>query len=288
MDAKKQLIEKSNRLREYTQALEQVVDMRTLALREANTKLKEKDSLKSEFLSVASHELRTPLAAIVGYAKIINNRLNDIIFPNIRAEDSKVIMSIGKVQNGLDTIMLEGNRLSNLVNGLLDIEKIESGAIEWCMENISVAEIIQRAMSLTSSTCEECGFELIVDIEDELSEVAGDSDRLEQVVINLISNATKFTENGSVTCRARKINNEIVVSVVDTGKGIPESDKEMIFGKFKQSGKALRGKPKGSGLGLAICKEIVKHHGGRIWVESELGKGSSFSFTLPLQHSSEG
>jgi signal transduction histidine kinase len=228
------------------------------------------------------------LAAILGYAKIINNRLENLIFPNVRTEDSKVIMSINKVQNGLDTIILESNRLTDLVNGLLDIEKIESGEVEWCMENTSVAEIIKRATSLTSSTCEECGLELIVDVEDELPEVVGDSNRLEQVVINLISNAMKFTENGSVTCRARKINSEIVISVTDTGKGIPESDQEMIFGKFKQSVKALKGKPKGSGLGLTICKEIVKHHGGRIWVESELGKGSSFSFTLPLQHRAEG
>jgi len=277
-----------NELKEYSQALEQKVETRTLALKEANAKLQEKDRLKSEFLTVASHELRSPLAAVLGYAKIINNRLKNLIFPNVRTEDSKVVTSISKVQNGLDTIILEGNRLTDLINGLLDIEKIESGEAEWCMETTSVTEIIKRATSLARSTCEECGLELIVDVEGELPDVVGDSDRLEQVVINLISNATKFTKNGSVTCRARKINNEIVISVSDTGKGIPESDREMVFGKFKQSGTALKGKPKGSGLGLTICKEIVAHHGGRIWVESELGKGSSFSFTLPLQHSAEG
>jgi signal transduction histidine kinase len=288
VNAKKQLIEKSNRLKEYSQALEQKVETRTLALREANKKLQEKDKLKTEFLSIASHELRTPLAAVLGYAKIINNRLKNSIFPNVRTEDSKVVMSISKVQNGLDTIILEGKRLTDLINGLLDVEKIESGEVEWCMEHTSVAEIIKQATVLAQSTYEEYGLELIIDVEGELPEVVGDKNRLEQVVINLISNAIKFTENGSVTCRARKINNEIVISVIDTGKGIPEGDQEKIFDKFKQSGTVLKGKPKGSGLGLTICKEIVKHHGGRIWVDSELGKGSSFSFTLPLQRSTEG
>jgi signal transduction histidine kinase len=92
----------------------------------------------------------------------------------------------------------------------------------------------------------------------------------------------KFTENGSITCRAKKINNDIVISVIDTGKGIHEGDHEKIFDKFKQSGTVIKGKQKGTGLGLSICKEIVKHHGGRIWVVSEPGKGSTFSFTLPL------
>ena len=148
MNAKKQLIVKSNRLEEYSPGTGEKVEMRTLALREANKKLQEKDKLKSEFLSVASHELRTPLAAVLGYARIINFRLQKLIFPNVRTEDSKVVMSISKVQNGLDTMILEGDRLTALINGLLDIEKIESGEVEWCMENTSVAEIIKRAISL--------------------------------------------------------------------------------------------------------------------------------------------
>ena len=100
-------------------------------------------------------------------------------------------------------------------------------------------------------------------------------------MINLISNAMKFTENGSVLCRARKINSEIIISVIDKGAGISDIDKDKIFEKFKQTGTTIKGKPKGTGLGLPICKEIVKYHGGRIWVESKMGKGSTFSFTLP-------
>ncbi|MHC4270337.1 MAG: HAMP domain-containing sensor histidine kinase [Planctomycetota bacterium] len=269
-------------LEEHSRTLEQKVEERTLELKEANNKLQEINKRKTEFLSIASHELRTPLSAVLGYAKVINNRLEDVIFPNVGTKDSKVVKSISKVQNGLDTIILEGRRLTDLINDLLDIEKIESGNIEWKMEHLSVAEIIKRATVLTHSSFEEYHIiKLIIDVEDELPEVVGDKNRLEQVVINLISNAIKFTEDGSIKCRARNINNEIVVSVIDTGKGISEDDHERIFDKFKQTGTVLKGKPKGTGLGLPICKEIVAHHGGRIWVESELGKGSTFSFTLP-------
>ncbi|GAX60228.1 signal transduction histidine kinase [Candidatus Scalindua japonica] len=282
MNIKNELIAQAKKLKEYSLLLEEKVDVRTIELREANKKLQEKDQRKTEFLSVASHELRTPLAAVLGYAAIINNRLRDTVFPNVKTEDNKVIQSIRKVKRGLDTIILEGKRLTDLINDLLDIEKIESGEMEWKMAHVSVTELMQRAKTLTHSYFEENSCELIIDIEDELPEVVVDKNRLEQVVLNLISNAIKFTENGSITCKARKLNNEITVSVIDTGKGIPEGDHEKIFDKFKQSGTAIKGKQKGTGLGLPICKEIVKHHGGRIWVESKPGKGSTFSFTLPL------
>jgi signal transduction histidine kinase len=115
-----------------------------------------------------------------------------------------------------------------------------------------------------------------------LPEIVGDRDKLIQAVINLISNAVKFTDKGSVTCRAKQANGEIVVSIMDTGMGIAPEDQPKVFEKFKQVGETLTNKPKGTGLGLTICKEIVEHHGGRIWVESELGKGSTFSFALPV------
>jgi PAS domain S-box-containing protein len=278
VQAKKQLIDKSNELAHYSRTLEQKVEERTLELREANKKLQKIDKAKTEFLSIVSHELRTPLAAVLGYAKIINNRLKDVIFPNVR-EDSAVVMSTMKVNKGLGTIISEGERLTELINDLLDITKIEAGKVEWEMEPVSVAEIIERAITTTASSFEQYGLELISDVEDRLPDVVGDKDRLHQVMINLISNAMKFTENGSVTCRARKINNEIIISVIDTGTGISDIDKEKIFEKFTST--TIKGKPRGTGLGLPICKEIVRHHGGRLWVESELGKGSAFSFTMP-------
>jgi len=115
-----------------------------------------------------------------------------------------------------------------------------------------------------------------------LPDVVADKNRLVQVMLNLISNAMKFTEKGSVLCRARKNNDEIIISVKDTGIGIYNIDQEKIFQKFKQTGTAIKGKPRGTGLGLPICKKIVSCHGGRIWVESESGRGSTFSFTLPI------
>ena len=121
-----------------------------------------------------------------------------------------------------------------------------------------------------------------MEIEPGLPDIVCDNDRLIQVLINLLSNAVKFTEKGSVLCRATRTNNDIQVSVIDTGIGIAESNKKRIFQKFRQAGDTLTDKPKGTGLGLSICKQIVEHHGGKIWVESELGKGSTFAFTLPI------
>jgi signal transduction histidine kinase len=282
VNAKKELIDKSNKLEEYSQALEQKVALRTLALREANEKFQKADRVKTEFLSVASHELRTPLAAVLGFAKIISNKFDKVVFPNIKIDDAKVMKSTLQIKNNLDTIISEGVRLTDLINDLLDVAKIEEGKVEWEMESVSVAEVIEQAKAITISSFEQHGIELVCDVEDGLPEIAGDKYRLEQVLINLFSNAIKFTEKGYILCRAWMIDNEILISVKDTGGGINDIDQEKIFEKFKQVGNVNKGKPRGTGLGLPICKEIVNHHGGRIWVESEPGRGSAFSFTLPL------
>jgi CheY-like chemotaxis protein len=149
------------------------------------------------------------------------------------------------------------------------------------MEPVSMADVIERATAATSSLYEAKGLTLHNDVAADLPGVTGDRDRLIQVVINLISNAVKFTDEGSVTCRVRQDGGHIVVSVIDTGLGIAPADQPKVFERFKQVGDTLTDKPKGTGLGLPICREIVEHHGGRIWVESELGKGSTVSFTLP-------
>ncbi len=269
-------------LEDHRRTLEQKVEDRTIKLKEANEKLKEMDNMKTDFLSTVSHELRTPLALVLGFAKIISKRLDDVIFPHVKAENSKTHKSMKKVRENLNTIITEGNRLTNLINDLLDITKIEAGKVEWKTEAISVVEILDWVASFTSSSFEENKLELIKEVENGLPEVMGNKDKIRQVMINLISNAVKFTEKGSVTCRARKLNDEIMISVIDTGSGIGESDQEKIFEKFEQAGTTLNDKPRGTGLGLPICKEIVKHCGGSIWVKSELGKGSNFSFTLPI------
>ena len=284
VETKKQLIEKTNKLEDYSQTLEQKVDERTFELKEANKKLQELDNMKTEFLSTVSHELRAPLSLVLGFARIISKKYEDVIFPHVIAKDSKVQRSKNQLKHHLDIIVSEGSRLADLINDLLDITKIEAGKVEWRMKSISIVEIIEQATVITSNIFEQCELELIKDIEDGLPEVIADRDRLIQVMINLISNAVKFTKKGSVTCRVRNINKEIVVSVIDTGIGIAEVDQEKVFDKFKQIADARTDRRKGTGLGLPICKQIVLHHDGRIWVESEHGKGSNFSFTIPLQY----
>jgi len=145
-----------------------------------------------------------------------------------------------------------------------------------------VPELLERAITATTSLFEQKHLELRRRIDEDLPLVEGDRDRLMQVVINLLSNAVKFTPEGSVTCKATQADGFVVISVVDSGVGISEADQPKVFEKFKQVGDTLTDKPKGTGLGLPICKQIVEHHGGQIWVESELGQGSTFSFNLPI------
>lgn len=256
-------------------------------LLEANKRLQELDKMKSDFLSTVSHELRTPLTSILGFSKIIKNRLEEVILPQIKTDDKKVERTARQVNDNVNIIIMESERLTKLINDVLDIAKMEAGKIEWQMEPLSIAEVIERATAATTALFDQAGLRLIKDIEEGLPDIRGDRDRLIQTVINLISNAVKFTGEGSVTCRARKTGGKLTVSVIDTGMGIVREDQEKVFEKFKQVGDTLTDKPKGTGLGLSICRQIVEHHRGRIWVESEWGKGSSFSFALPINMDSD-
>jgi signal transduction histidine kinase len=241
---------------------------------------------KSAFLTSVSHELRTPLTSVLGFAKIIRKKLEDRIFPLIQADDDKTQRAMRQVEGNINIIISEGERLTAMINNVLDLAKIEAGKVEWHMQPVNVAEVVERAIAATAVLFEHKGLELIQDVKDELPEIVGDQDKLIQAMINLISNAVKFTEQGSVTCRVRQIESDIILSVIDTGIGIAEADLPRIFEKFTQAGNTVTDKPQGTGLGLPICKEIVEHHGGRIWVQSEPGQGSSFSFTLPIKRES--
>lgn len=235
---------------------------------------------KSGFLSNVSHELRTPLTSVIGFAKMTLKDLREHIFPNVTAEDRKVKRAIAQADESLGIIISEGERLTSLINNLLDLAKIEEGKVEWKNEPLRVDEVIERATMATASLVAQKELTLVREIEPNLPLLSGDRDRLIQVVINLISNSVKFTSQGTVTCRAYREEHHIIVSVIDSGVGIAPEDQPKVFEKFKQVGDTLTEKPQGTGLGLPICKEIVEHHGGRIWVESELGKGSVFSFSL--------
>lgn len=249
---------------------------------EENKRLQELDRMKSDFLSTVSHELRTPLTSVLGFSKIIKKKLQELIFPLVQTSEKKVNRAIKQVNDNVDIIISESQRLTSLINDVLDLSKMEAGRIEWEMEPLAVEEVINRAATATSSLFEQKGLTLITNIEDGLPQIVGDLDRLIQTVINLISNAVKFTEQGSITCGAKAAGDTVIVSVIDTGIGIAGNDLEKVFEKFKQVGDTLTDKPKGTGLGLPICKQIVEQHGGRIWVESQIGKGSNFSFALPM------
>jgi len=241
---------------------------------------------KSAFLSTVSHELRTPLTSVLGFAKIIRKRLEEKIFPVVDTSDPKTAKTISQVSENLQVVISEGERLTHLINDVLDLAKIEAGKMEWNQENVSIPEVAERALAATTTLFEQKNLKVIREIDPNLPDIVGDHDKLIQVVINLISNAVKFTDTGSITCRVKHKENELVVSIIDTGIGIKPEDFGAVFEQFKQvGGDTLTDKPKGTGLGLPICKEIVEHHGGRIWLESELGKGSNFSFAIPITKS---
>ena len=224
-----------------------------------------------------------PLTSVLGFAKISKKRFEEVIVPVIVSDDRKVQRAVQQVNDNLDIIVSEGARLTALINDVLDLAKIEAGKVDWKIEPVSVEEIIDRAAAATTALFEAKNLKQIVEVGAGPPWHRGRPRPADSVVINLISNAVKFTDHGSITCRARRDDGHILISVTDTGLGIAPQDHERVFEQFVQVGDTLTDKPKGTGLGLPICKHIVEHHGGRIWVESELGKGSTFSFTLPIR-----
>ncbi|MDZ8139723.1 MAG: PAS domain S-box protein [Nostoc sp. DedQUE04] len=242
---------------------------------------KEIDQMKTDFISTVSHELRTPLTSVLGFASIIQEKLETDVFPMISTEDRKLQKTIKRVADNLNIIVSEAERLTSLINDVLDIAKMEAGKVEWQMQPIDPSELLDWATNSTAGLFETNGLQLVSEIEPGLPQIVGDRNRLLQVLINLISNAVKFTESGCVTCRVKQGDDGVCISVIDTGIGIAPEDQPKVFEKFRQVGDTLTDKPKGTGLGLPICKQIVDHHGGRIWVESEPGKGSIFSFIIP-------
>jgi signal transduction histidine kinase/CheY-like chemotaxis protein len=250
---------------------------------QASKAAEQANEAKSAFLSTVSHELRTPLTSVLGFAKIIRKRLDEKIFPVVNKSDAKIEKTISQISENLQVVISEGERLTHLINDVLDLAKIEAGKMEWNQEPVFLPEVAERAIAATTSLFDQKSLQLIKNIDPDLPEITGDKDKLIQVMINLLSNAVKFTDDGSVTCSVFKEKDELIVSISDTGIGIAPEDYAAVFEQFKQvGGDTLTDKPKGTGLGLPICKEIVEHHGGRIWLDSVQGKGSTFSFAIPV------
>lgn len=253
-------------------------------LERANHRLVEFDAMKSSFLSSVSHELRTPLTAIMGFAKLIDKDFVNVVWP-LTPKSDHVERKCKRIHENLSVISSEGERLTRLINDVLDLSKIESGAVEWRDENVVVERAISSALKTASG---EFGMKpevrLIVSPMPGLPMIRVDRDKLQQVLVNLLNNAAKFTQAGSVTVRAQTTSDGYLqIRVEDTGEGINKAYQQKIFDRFQQiGGETLSSKPRGTGLGLAICREIVKHYRGRIWVESEPGLGSTFFIEFPV------
>lgn len=257
------------------------VTERTAELEKAYEELKELDRLKSDFLSTVSHELRTPMTSVIGFAKLTKKKLEKTVFPLV-AEDEKAARAISQVRENIDIIIGESERLTLLLNDVLDSAMLEAGKVEWNFVALSPHRLIERAVPVAAPPVEQKGLLLICEIASDLPPLRGDENRLLQVLVNLLANAVKFTERGQITLRAERQGEFVRFSVQDSGCGIAEKDQGKVFDKFKQIGDTLTDKPQGTGLGLSICQRIIQRHGGEIRLDSELGKGSTFSFTVPL------
>jgi signal transduction histidine kinase len=225
---------------------------------------------KSEFLANMSHELRTPLNAVIGFSEVLLQRmfgaLND------------------KQDEYLKDIYASGQHLLSLINDILDLSKIEAGRMELAPAPFHLPTALENAVTLVRERASRHGITLQLDIDRRLGETVGDERKVKQVLLNLLSNAVKFTpEGGRISLKANRRDGAVEIAVTDTGIGIAPEDQAAIFEEFRQVGNDETRKQEGTGLGLTLAKKFVELHGGRIWVESELGRGSTFIFTLPLR-----
>ena len=273
LDEVREIVDEASQVVAYSHRLEQKsreLESATSELRAANERLKELDRLKDEFVSTVTHELRTPLTSIRAFSEILRED------PNIEAAQRRKF---------LDIITKETERLTRLINQVLDLSKIESGTADWQESRVDMREVISDTVSAMDQLCQERGIRINTRIPERVPKVSGDVDRIIQVVLNLLSNAVKFCETGrgriEITLSER--GGRLKIDVRDNGPGISAEDQAIIFDKFRQAGDTLTNKPQGTGLGLHICRHIIAHHGGELWVESRVGAGACFSFTLPTQ-----
>ena len=264
LDESTQVIEYSRRLEQKSRELEAA----SAELREANQRLRALDHLKDEFISTVTHELRTPLTSIRAFSEILLSN------PEVSVEQRSQFLAI---------IVKESERLTRLINQVLDMAKIDSGRIDWRIEDIDLRVLIEDAVNATSQLFRDKAVHLRQELGDQPVMIAGDRDRLIQVIINLLSNAVKFCpdQDGEIIIRLEPVGNRWRIVVSDNGPGIPADHHQLVFEKFHQVTNAHAGKPKGTGLGLPISQKIVEHHNGRIWVESEPGQGAHFWVELP-------
>ena len=271
IDEVREILDEASQVVVYSHKLEQKsreLEAATAELLGANERLTELDRLKDDFVSTVTHELRTPLTSIRAITEIL---LDD---PDVEIEQRKKFLGI---------ITKEAERLSRLINQVLDLAKIESGKADWVETRVDMKEVISDTIAAMDQLFREKNIEVEAKLPEKVSTVTVDLDRMIQVMLNLLSNAVKFCDGtkGRVEIALSEREGRLWVDVRDNGRGISPADHEIIFDKFHQVGDTLTDKPHGSGLGLHISRQIVEHFGGRMWVESSLGSGARFSFTLP-------
>jgi len=256
------------------QQLETKVKQRTKELSEALEEIKIITKRKSDFVSAVSHELRTPLTSIKGYASLLSaGKLGEISAP---------------VKERLEKINKHSDGLSKLINNILDISRIESGRVEMKIESIDLREVMDSLADMFAPQLKEKKIEFKQDLPENIRSVSADKDQLQRVFINLLGNALKFTPSGGkITVSAKKIDESIQIEVADTGTGIAEKNLDKLFEEFYREDNEINETVKGTGLGLSLAKYIVEALKGKIWVNSKLDQGTTFSFTLPLTRSTE-
>ncbi|MCF6155497.1 MAG: ammonium transporter [Candidatus Brocadia sp.] len=258
------------RLQDLNIVLEKRVAERTEELQKANIALEKANRLKSEFLATMSHELRTPLNAIIGFAEV----LRDEITGTLNEEQKEFVGDIHS----------SGQHLLNMINSILDLSKIEAGKLELQFEEFPVEEAIHEVLNTIVGFSDKKGISIRTYIHEDIPSLTADKMKFKQIMFNLLSNAIKFTpENGRITIKAKLINQHIQIAVSDTGIGIRPEDMDKLFEAFRQIDGSYARHYEGTGLGLALIKRLIESHGGKIWVKSTYGKGSTFTFTLPIK-----
>ncbi len=266
------ILDEASQVRAYSRELERQsreLEAATAELRAANERLRELDRMKDDFISTVTHELRTPLTSIRALSEML-------------CEDPRTDLADRKRFLGI--IVGEAERLTRLINQILDMAKLESGRAEWVTGDVDILEVVRESAESVGPLFRDKGVALQVDLPAARAVVQADRDRLMQVMINLLSNAVKFVPAGTgrVDVAVRADAGEVRVSVADNGPGLTAEECEVVFEKFRQGGNTLTDKPQGTGLGLPISRQIVEYFGGRLWAESEPGRGARFIFTVPL------